>query len=357
MESLNIGILTFHKCINYGSYWQAKCLIKGLQARGHEVTILDHHSTSINIAELKCAYRPLLPTQLNRADYPLYREKIQGFFRAFQSLPLSSPFNINKPEEMKAYDVIVIGSDEVWNLTHPWYGKIPIFFGEGLFAKRIISYAASFGNYSAWNGLEPYWIEQLKNLDQISVRDENAQAIFRHALNFNPEIVLDPCLVFPLEIDGGKTAVLQDNFIAIYGHHFSNSFIAKLRKWAKQKNMTLISIGYRNDWADKQWITANPNDFALFMAKAKAVATNFFHGCIFALRNNKPFICEPTSYRSIKLLCLMELLDGENHIVYNHTPSTVFNGLLSNLPEEKMIHKIEFLKAVSNAFLDEALKV
>jgi hypothetical protein len=29
-----LGILTFHKCINFGSYWQARCLAEGLRARG-----------------------------------------------------------------------------------------------------------------------------------------------------------------------------------------------------------------------------------------------------------------------------------------------------------------------------------
>ena len=27
------GVLTFHRCINYGSYWQARCLMEGLRRR------------------------------------------------------------------------------------------------------------------------------------------------------------------------------------------------------------------------------------------------------------------------------------------------------------------------------------
>ena len=26
--SRTIGVLTFHRCINYGSYWQARCLVR-----------------------------------------------------------------------------------------------------------------------------------------------------------------------------------------------------------------------------------------------------------------------------------------------------------------------------------------
>jgi hypothetical protein len=33
------------------------------------------------------------------------------------------------------------------------------------------------------------------------------------------------------------------------------------------------------------------------MARAEAVATNFFHGCVFALLNDTPFVCETSAYR------------------------------------------------------------
>src|SRR5690606_27642994 len=41
-----IGILTFHRCINYGSYWQARCLIEGLRRMGADAVLLDHDSAA-----------------------------------------------------------------------------------------------------------------------------------------------------------------------------------------------------------------------------------------------------------------------------------------------------------------------
>ena len=46
-----IGVLTFHRCINYGSYWQARCLTEGLRRRGHDAGLLDHRSARVNRAE------------------------------------------------------------------------------------------------------------------------------------------------------------------------------------------------------------------------------------------------------------------------------------------------------------------
>src|SRR4051812_31023111 len=89
MRVLHIGVLTFHRCINYGSYWQARCLVEALRARGHQAVLLDHESRRINRAEWTCAFRPLLPLEVPKADYPLYREKIRRFFRACEALPRS----------------------------------------------------------------------------------------------------------------------------------------------------------------------------------------------------------------------------------------------------------------------------
>jgi len=354
--ALKIGVLTFHRCINYGSYWQARCLAEGLQARGHQAVILDHDSDRVNQAEWTCAFQPVLPTDVPKSDYPLYREKILKFFELFKTLPLSPRFSLDNPAEMDEYDLVVVGSDEVWNLTHPWFGRCPLFYGEGLKTQRLISYAASFGNYdSAW-GLDPAWAEKLRNFDMISVRDANSQAIIQNALGFEPEMVLDPCLQFPVVPDPrDNNDKLSKPYVAVYGHNFSESFTREIRQWAKRKQLPLISIGYRNDWADEQWLTADPHDFAQFMAQAEAVATNFFHGCVFALRNARPFACETTPYRQFKLQGLMAKIGGEKHLLPEGTPSEVYDARLSEPLSPEISQKIERLRQTSNAYLDRAL--
>jgi hypothetical protein len=357
MAVLKIGVLTFHRCINYGSYWQARCLAEGLQARGHNAVILDHESERVNVAEWKCAYRPTLPTHVPETDYPLYREKIEKFFSIFETLPLSPRFQLNKPGQMENYDIVVVGSDEVWNLFHPWYGKCPLFYGEGIKTDRLISYAASFGNYPASWGLEQGWAEKLQNFDAISVRDSNSQAIINNALGIEVPIVLDPCLQFPIHPEERNLAHLPQQYIAVYGHNFSPFFIKEIQQFAAGKKLPLISIGYRNDWADEQWLTADPHDFAHFIANAAAVTTNFFHGCVFALRNKKTFVCETTPYRSIKVQGLMEKVGGERHLVMEDTPTSVYTSQLNEPLEPGITQKIAQLRQSSNTYLDEALSI
>lgn len=352
---MKIGVLTFHRCINYGSYWQARCLVEGLQARGHQVELLDHDSQRVNLAEWNCAFQPVLPTAVPKSDYPLYREKILKFFHLFNSLPLSPRFSLDNPAEMDDYDVVVVGSDEVWNLAHPWFGRCPLFYGDGLRAPRLVSYAASFGNYDASWGLEPAWAEKLRNFAMISVRDENSQCIIENALGFKPEMVLDPCLQFPVTPDERDDSKLQAPYMAVYGHNFSASFAHEIRQWADSQKLPLISIGYRNDWADEQWLTADPHDFAHFMAQAQAVATNFFHGCVFALRNAKPFVCETTPYRQHKLQGLMAKIGGEQHLLPEGTPTAVYAARLSEALAPEIAQRINRLRETSAAYLDQAL--
>jgi hypothetical protein len=354
-RSLKIGVLTFHRCINYGSYWQTRCLVEGLQSRGHQVEVLDHHSSRVNFSEWKCALQPVLPTHVPASDHPLYRQKIEKFFEIFKTLPLSKPFELDNPVDMEQYDLVVVGSDEVFNLSHPWYGYCPLFYGDGLKAERIISYAASFGNYPASRGLDPDWAAKLRNFDQISVRDENSRTIIQNALGFEAPMVLDPCLQFPVNWTPVELPHVQQPYVALYGHNFSEYFIRQIRAWADKQGLPLISVGYRNDWADEQWLTADPNEFANFIAGAQAVVTNFFHGCVFSLINAKPFVCETSDYRSIKVQGLMQVVGGEKHLVSAESPEAVYEARLSEPVDQAILDKIVELRQNADAFLDQAL--
>lgn len=357
MADLKVGVLTFHRCINYGSYWQARCLVEGLQFRGHVASILDHESRRVSIAEWKCALQPVLPTAVPKGDRPLYRKKMESLLRASSKLPLSARFPLEVPEAMESYDVVVVGSDEVWNLFHPWYGYCPMFFGDGLKAGRLISYAASFGNYPASLGLEQIWANKLLNFDSISVRDENSKSIVENATGVEPQMVLDPCLQFTAFPEARESAYLQKPYMAVYGHNFSPSYIQKVQRWARSRRLPLISIGYRNDWADEQWLTADPHEFAHFMTLSAAIATNFFHGCVFALKNEKPFVCETSHYRNHKVKGMMANVGGEKHLIWDDTPASILNACLNEPLNSSILQRLQRLRQVSNAYLDQALDV
>ena len=351
---MKIGVLTFHRCINYGSYWQARCLVEHLRARGFDAQLLDFASSRAHFAEMKCALQPTLPTATPRGDRKFYRRKIEKFEAAFAELPLSPRFDLDAPDAMQEYDAIVIGSDEVWNLSHPWFGHQPLFYGEGARARarKLVAYAASFGN---WRGeLPDDWANRLRRFDAIAVRDDNSRAIVERALGQAPDLVLDPCLAFSEHINPRGETPNRD-YILVYGHNFSQHFAQHARAVAAARGLPLISIGYRNAWADEQWLEVGPHQFAALMKNAAGVATNFFHGCVFAMLNAKPLACEVTDYRSVKISDLLAKLGAQSHLVGAQTSDAMFDELLRAPLELAVRESIESLRASSASWLAEAI--
>ena len=347
-----IGVLTFHKCINYGSYWQSRCLVEGLRARGHDVQLLDHDCGRVNYAEWRCALQPQLPQPTPRSDFPRLKAKARKFFDAFKRLPMSPRFPLHRPDASPSYDAILVGSDEVWNFRHPWYSAAPIFFGDGLKADRLASYAASFGNHQASDGLDAPWAEKLRRFAALSVRDDNSRNLLR-GMGSEADIVLDPCLQFP-EMprahagDGGGYAL-------VYGFGFPQWLSDAARRWSEGRGSRLLSIGYRNAWADENRLDAGPQEFAELAGGADAVITNFFHGCVFALLNRKPFVAHADGYRSTKINDLAAMLGAGHRLVGEATADDEFADLLAAPPEPHIVAAVAARRAHSQVFLDAAL--
>lgn len=349
-----IGVLTFHNCINYGSYWQARCLIEGLRSLGYDAELLDHHCDRALRAEIRCAFQPMLPERSSRGEIRAYSEKIRSFVEAISALPLSDRFSLYQPEAAAGYDAILIGSDEVWNLAHPWYGAKPIFYGVGFNAPRLVSYAASFGSYSCHWGIDQHWAGQLKRFDSLSVRDENSYWLVHGSTGRQPKLVLDPCLQFPeaAQIEAGSG---RRPYALVYGHGFPEWLTLSVRRWAGLTGLRLLSVGYRNDFADEQLLAASPVEFARLVAGSRAVVTNFFHGCVFALLNDKPFVTAPSAYRLNKVRDLARALHVSERIVDASTTGREFDRLMATSPQPHVTARIAELRQQSNEYLCAAL--
>ena len=345
---MRVGILTFHASINYGSYWQARCLAEGLRARGHDAVLLDHQSCGIISRELRNAFQPDLPERTPRAHHPALGRKVRAFRDAVAGLPLSPPFPLDAPEAAGEHDAVVVGSDEVWNFSHPWYGGQPIFFGDRLRTDRLVAYAASFGGHDA--PVDPHWAERLDRFDAIAVRDANSRRLVTDALGAEPPLVLDPCLQFPASL---PAAAPEGDYALLYGHGLPAWFTRAARRWADRKGVRLVSVGYPNAVADENRADAGPLEFAELISGARAVATSFFHGSVFALHYRRPFIAAASPYRRIKLEGLFAALDTTERLIDASTGEDEIATLLATPPE--IVTPLTTLRAQGDAFLAQAL--
>lgn len=347
----SIGILTFHRCINYGSYWQARCLAEGMAAEtGARVRILDHASRRVEVKEWRCALRPEL---IHPGDRKAHAGRIRAFARAQRMLPLSDRFELSRPETAGHHDAVVVGSDEVWNFRHPWYAASAPFFGEGMPAGRLVAYAASFGNHDAADGIHPDYRDRLRRFSAISVRDQNSARLIRDALGFEPEMVLDPCLQFPGCIDAAQPD--EEPRLVVYGHDFPGWIAEPVRAFARERGLRIVSLGYHNGWADEQRLASGPEAFSRAMANAAAVVTNFFHGCVFSLIFGRPFATAPSDYRFNKIRDLAGLLGASDRIVEPDAGAAIYARLLSEPAPERVDARIASLRRASADYLRGAL--
>jgi hypothetical protein len=91
------------------------------------------------------------------------------------------------------------------------------------------------------------------------------------------------------------------------------------------------------------------------MAGATAIVSNFFHGCVFAILNGKPWVSSPSAYRSIKIPDLVRLLGAEQRLIDDETSTATIGDLLGTPIQPSVASKIGELRQHSDAYLDAAL--
>ena len=142
----------------------------------------------------------------------------------------------------------------------------------------------------------------------------------------------------------------------VYGHGFPSWLARRVRAWAdRARHAAASASAIRNAWADEQRIAAGPDEFARLMAGARAVVTNFFHGCVFALLNGKPWATAPSDYRAIKIPDLAATLGAEHRIVDERTGELELRELLETPVQPEVISTHRRAPRELEAYLDAAL--
>ena len=191
----------------------------------------------------------------------------------------------------KDYDILMVNSDQTWRKCNAKYFYDIAFLK---FAKKWnipkFVYAASLG-MDKWNlNKKDEEIAKLllKNFTGISVREKGSIKIVEKHLGIKPIFVLDPTLLIDRKyylklIKNYKNDILiDDNYIFVYT--LTNSI--KLKRYinklieATNYKIYLITIKVKNQI----------EKFIYGINKAKAVITDSFHGTLFSIIFDKPFI-------------------------------------------------------------------
>ncbi len=244
-------------------------------------------------------------------------------------------------------DLYIYGSDEIWNNQNPFFGFDPYFFGKNN-SKKKISYGASIGSSNLKNNIN---IDQIKNyllkFEEISVRDLESQKFVTHCIGSKAPIVLDPCFLIDIE-DIIKKKISYNfrdkNYILIYGDYFSKRYIENIKLVSKTNKWKIISLGFYNSWADKNFIAANPLDLVHSIINSKLVFTSMFHGVMLSYKYKKQFWISEDPYRKNKLSFFVDYFSLKNRYLENMNDSLINYGNNKNKFDDLLNLSKNFLK-------------
>ena len=101
----------------------------------------------------------------------------------------------------------------------------------------------------------------------------------------------------------------------VYGVVFTSDQVLKIRKYCENKKLKILSIGYENQWADKNIIATSPEDFINFIYFSDTVFTSMFHGIMLSVKFKKQFWYSEDPIRKNKIDYFLTYLNLKNRNV------------------------------------------
>ncbi|WP_373636416.1 polysaccharide pyruvyl transferase family protein [Vibrio gazogenes] len=246
------------------------------------------------------------------------------------------------------FDTVVLGSDEVWNFYNPMFGKDLSYFGQGVKSSKIISYAASFGTRTPEYGIDEDVKEAIKKIDSISVRDINSNEMIE-SIGLNVEIVADPTFLIDQK-DHLVDIKTNEDYLLFYGFMLHEGDIRLIKDFARENNLKIISVGYKNRWCDLNILDANPFEWNTYVHNAKYVVTTMFHGLVYSIIHEKQFVFVMNDYRRYKVGYLMKYLKLDSSTYY-HENDNIIDKMLSHIDYKFINSNLNELIANSKEFL------
>lgn len=304
---MRIGILTFHKPINYGAYLQSYSLLNRLREEfpDDDVEIVDYMASEekrkivirllwgIKHYGLKNSYRDLI--------------KILSFRKVHKNLELSDKMDDDNLEKLyqfidERYDLLVIGSDAVFNWDQNGYPTA--FIPQYDFKKcKIVSYAASVHGLLYMEEPEDRIIDcgrVFSKMELVGVRDLNTEKFVKkcneqvepvHCCDptvfINKEDIINHAGNFRERVQKKFHIDLNEKFIVLM---MPDGLVSKKIRECFSPEYKIVTLFKPSKEADYYLYDLNPFEWAAVISKASLVVTSYFHGTLLALRQDIPVI-------------------------------------------------------------------
>ncbi len=349
---MKIAILTQPLGHNYGGLLQAYALQTMLKRLGHDPLVLDRkHSqpsclrkylSPVKSCALKYAMGKkdieVLPFRPSTEQMDAISKETSKFVRQHikKTAKIYSTSELKREAIKQNFDAYIVGSDQVWRQEYsPCITNYFLDFIDGVPATKRIAYAASFG-VDFWH-FKPQTMRECKRLAQqfnaISVREDSGVDLCRQHLGVQAVHVLDPTLL--LDPDDYRALVLENNEPESAGDLMTYILDPCSEKTALIQQISsalglrpfsvMPDIKLTRDTQNRieqcvfppvtQWLRGHMD--------ARFVIADSFHGCVFAILFNIPFIVIGNKKRGLaRFVSLLQQFDLNNRLIGSSTELT-----------------------------------
>ena len=350
---MRIGILTFHRALNYGAVLQCFALQKLLTDWGHDVWVIDYRQPYIEAKRMAFTFKQLFAMEgINaKIDYIKKRKKrkiqINKAKKAFDDFILNELRTTHKcdnndiPQDFDAY---IIGSDQLWSenclggkFDYVYLAK----FKHNINAKTI-GYAISINRQSLDN-ICKWHIDIVNNFSHLSLREDFAAKEISRLSQSNVGLTIDPTLLLDSSFWDNLT---NDNFkekkyVFLYQVRGNRDILYQKAKLLAEK-LDCQLIGTKGNKISVQ-------DFISAIKYARCVITSSFHATAFSIIFHKPFYAfKLNDGKDARYVEMMDKLGLKNyHVDTDFQPLNLPPTLPENLNDRlKQFRKpsLDFLK-------------
>lgn len=231
-----------------------------------------------------------------------------SLFENFRSkyIPQSTLYKVNEHEKIgKDYDVLITGSDQVWN---PNVVR-DVFMFDFPTGARKIAYAASIARASLCSEEKKYMLPRIGKFDFIGVRELSAKNILVSE-GIDSNVVLDPTMLLTQEEwnEVVSPRLISEKYVLLYS--FSDCCLKKqIGEYYASKNIKVAQIPYvkmcfnpydGKSTFEKMW-DVGPSEFLSLVKYAEHVYTDSFHGTVFSILFHKQFTVFERAHKAGKV--------------------------------------------------------
>lgn len=320
---MNIGIVTFWASKdNFGQILQLFALQNILKKNGHSAILIRtsnlNNKPSIKI-RIKKNIKAILNAVLPFNFQALGGKKFNLFLKkhiSFTDKVFCSPQDFTSSDLQ--YDAVICGSDVVWSEgvgVGDW-GKL-CFLDFVTSPIKKISYAASFGASELSEKFFDFVKPLIKNFDAISVREESGVGICAKFDRLDAVAVCDPTLLLQKEDYEALFTASKNKHQTAFAYFIGwDTEIPEqeMKLYANENNWSFSRLDSQIHKRSFEQLFVKPKSISEWLQAyrdAPCIFTNSFHGTIFALIFNKPFLFFPIKGTAKKLNNRVENLLGK----------------------------------------------